>query len=421
MTGAPAVAGVLDMARPGAHAAALAQLEEFARVRLGAAAETAPEVLRVLAGDVSVKVRAAVAMNVAAPAQVDRLLALDSDERVRTLLARKMATLLPSLPPAERTTLEEHVLGTLAALVQDEAVRVRIAIADVVKDMPQAPRELILRLARDDAFPVSEPVIRLSPLLTAEDLLALLADATAPGVMAAMAQRTGLPASVSDRIAATADTRAIAALLANRSAAIREATLDALIDRAQAHAEWHAPLAQRPSLSPRAARALSEIVTTQVLGALVSRGDLDADLTRDLQRRLTHRLAARPPAGGTLEPSLADIEGRVMALAAKDRLDEAALLAAARQGEARLCTVMLAVAAAVPVAAVERAAALRSAKAMLSLVWKAGFTMRVAAALQVLLCHLSPDGALAGLDGTSFPLAVDEMRWQIEFLQRTGR
>ena len=63
----------------------------------------------------------------------------------------------------------------LAELVEDEAVRVRAAIADVVKDMPQAPRELILRLAHDSAVPVSEPVIRLSPLLTTEDLLALLA------------------------------------------------------------------------------------------------------------------------------------------------------------------------------------------------------------------------------------------------------
>jgi uncharacterized protein (DUF2336 family) len=366
-------------------------------------------------------VRAAVANKPAAPDGVDRLLALDADERVRSLLARKLATLLPSVPAATRTTLEGHVFATLAALVKDEAVRVRVAIADVVKDMPQAPRELILRLARDDALSVSEPVIRLSPLLTAEDLLSLLADATAPGVAAAMARRSGLPASVSDRIATTADTQTIGALLANRSAAIREATLDALIGRAEAHAEWHAPLVQRPSLSARAARALSEIVTTQVLGALVSRGDLDADVTQDLQRRLTQRLARRPRVAPALEPGLAELEARVRAMAAAEGLDEADLLAAARRGEARLCSVMLAVAAGVPVAAVERAAILRSAKAMLSLAWKAGFSMRAAAALQSLLCQLAPDRTLLGRHGGSFPLAVDEMRWQIEFLQRAGR
>jgi uncharacterized protein (DUF2336 family) len=421
VTSAPASAGTVAALRATAHAAVLTELEEVARVRLGAAADTTPDVLRVLAEDPLVTVRAAVAMNPSAPAQADRLLALDADERVRTLLARKLATLLPSLPAADRTTLEGHVFATLAALVKDEAVRVRMAIADVVKEMPQAPRELILRLARDNSLSVSEPVVRLSPLLTAEDLLALLADAQAPGIAAAMAQRRGLPASVSDRIAATADTQAIAALLANRSAAIREATLDALIGRAQAHAEWHEPLAQRPSLSARAARALSEIVATQVLGALVSRGDLDQDVTQDLQRRLTERLAGRQPAAPSAEPSLAAIEARVLAMAADDRLTEAALLEAAQRGESMLCTVMLAAAAGVSIAVVERAAALRSAKAMLSLVWKAGFTMRAASALQVLLCHLAPDSALAGRDGRSFPLAIDEMRWQIEFLQRPGR
>ena len=40
--------------------------------------------------------------------------------------------------------------------------------------MPDAPRDLILRLARDAAMEVAEPVIRFSPLLTEDDLLALI-------------------------------------------------------------------------------------------------------------------------------------------------------------------------------------------------------------------------------------------------------
>jgi uncharacterized protein (DUF2336 family) len=397
----------------GPHGATLA---EAARVRLGAAPDTAPDVLHALAADPLVTVRAAVAMNAAAPAHAHRMLAADPDERVRALLARTLSALIPDLPAPARSALAQHVLATLAALVEDAAERVRAAIAEVVRDMPQAPRELILRLAQDSAVPVSEPVIRLSPLLTPADLLALLAEPPSPATAAAVAGRPGLPEAVSDAIVATADTAAITALLANRSAAIREATLDALVARAAAHAEWHHPLVHRPALSARAARALSEIVTTQLLGLLASRGDLDPEVTRDLQRRLhAHDRPDRAPAEvpGPAEEALQTAE----ALRDQGRLDEAAVLAAAARADARLCTALLAVAAGVPVAAVERAAALRSAKGLVSLVWTAGLSMRCAAVVQALLGRLGPSQML---DGEAFPLAPEEMRWQVDFLQHIG-
>src|SRR5271157_314000 len=135
---------------------------EAARVRLGASAATSPEVLQSLADDPSVVVRAALALNEATPPTATRALARDADERVRVLLARRLAGLLPSLSATDQARLQHDTWETLTSLVADEAVRVRAAIADVVKDMPEAPRKLILRLAQDTALPVSEPVIRFS-------------------------------------------------------------------------------------------------------------------------------------------------------------------------------------------------------------------------------------------------------------------
>lgn len=404
-------ATVQSAARP------FAGLGEGARVRLGAAADTAPEVLRELAADPSLMVRAAVAMNAAAPAPAHRLLAADPDERVRSLLAGTLARLIPGLPRQDRSAMAGQVLATLTTLVADEAERVRGAIADVVREMPQAPRELILRLAHDTAVPVSEPVIRLSPLLGPDDLLILLADAPTPETATAIARRPGLHASVADAIAASADSAAIAALLANASAAIREATLDALIARAADHVEWHEPLVRRPVLSARAARALSEIVATQLLGVLASRGDLDPDLTRELQRRLQERVQAAPAvAEETLEALVQQAQG----LRAAGRLDEAAVLEAAERADARRCTALLAAAAEVPAALVERTAALRSAKGLVSLVWKAGFSMRCAVAVQALLGRLGPGQLLRGGADGGFPLSTEEMRWQIDFVLQVG-
>ena len=82
---------------------------------------------------------------------------------------------------------------------------------------------------------------------------------------------------------------------------------------------------------------------------------------------------------------------------------------------------MLAVATEMPLSVVERAVTLRSAKALVSLVWKAGYSMKVAGPLQVLLCRIGPDAVLRGMERGRFPLAVDEMRWQLEFLERVGR
>jgi uncharacterized protein (DUF2336 family) len=394
--------------------------ETKSRVRLGSAPTTAADVLLGLAYDPDVTVRAAVAMNPASSAQVDQLLAADKDERVRTLLARRLATLIPTLPGADRDRLRDQALATLTGLVEDEAVRVRNAIADVLKDMPDAPHQLILRLSRDAAREVSEPVIRLSPLLTSADLMALLHAPRNAWAATAVARRPMLPEPVCDAVAATADVEAIAAMLENPSAAIRESTLDQLIAQAAQHQTWHAPLVRRPVLSVRAMHTLSDMVATQLLEELSERADLLPAVAVDLRRRLEIRLKpATRPHREELDANAAMLEARRLMDAG--RLTEVALLTVIQRGEMRLATAMLATAAEVPVAVVERAATLRSAKGLTSLVWQAGFSMRVAGPVQTLLARLSPGSALRATPGDGFPLALEEMRWQIDFLSNMGR
>jgi uncharacterized protein (DUF2336 family) len=395
--------------------------DEAKRVRQGADEHTGPDVLEALATDRSVTVRAALALNPASPPQVNRALAQDPDERVRILLARRLAGLMPGLAAEEQLRLQRQTYGTLSALVTDAAVRVRAAIADVLKDMPQAPHALILRLAQDQEVMVSAPIIRFSPLLTTEDLLALIAEAPSPGTVTAVAGRPGIVAQVSDAIAATADSEAIRALLSNRTAQIREATLDALVAHANEHQDWHEPLVHRPALPARAARAVAEIVATHLLEVLAQRSDLPPALAEELRNRLAARLLAEEPAQRRGEPTMDEALAGAHVLARDGHLNEDAALEAARRGDARTVVAFLAVAAGVPVSVVHRAASLRSAKGLVSLAWKAGFSMRAAAALQALLGRLGPDATLPPGPGGGFPLAIEEMRWQLDFLQGTGR
>jgi len=420
------------------------ETEEMLCVRLGAGAKTAPDVLITLARDGSITVRAAVAMNNAAPADADRCLARDSDERVRALLARKLAALAPAMAWSElyKSDLNKSGLNTLdlntlnlnklnpvasdgqgfdalVVLAMDTAVRVRAAVADVVKQMPDAPHALILQLARDVVEAVSDPVIRLSPVLTSDDLLRLLADPPNVVTAVSVACRPNLSESISDAITATADNTAIRALLSNPSAAIREATLDALIALAPSRTEWHLPLVNRPVLPPRAALALSEIVATQLQETLANRPDMDPAFAADLRRRLAARLDPQQ-ATPTIqsEPTADEAFQEAHALHRDGVLFEETLIDAMRRGEAGRVAAMLAVAADVPLSVIDRAASLRSAKGMVSLVWQAGFSMRVAGPLQAMLAHLAPWEILQAEPGGAFPLAAAEMRWQLDFLTR---
>jgi hypothetical protein len=303
--------------------------------------------------------------------------------------------------------------------VADEAVRVRAALADVLKEMPDAPRELILTLAHDPELPVAEPVIRFSPLLTEQDLLALLTKSPRHATVISVARRPHLNEAVCDSIAATANVAAIRVLLTNQSAAIREATLDALIAGGAEHTEWHEPLVRRPRLPAGSARKLSEIVANHLLEILANRADLDPDLLRELRGRLRKRLEADacPPPTTYGGETMSWIGGT----APGKRVTETMLLQAARRGDAKLVATLLANAAGVPLPVVQRAGALRSTKGLVSLIWKAGFTMTVAAPVQALLARLAPAALLGPDPSGNFPLAVDEMRWHLDFLGRMGR
>ena len=390
---------------------------EALRVRRSSSRVTAPDELERLAADPAVLVRAALAINPAAPPAAHARLAQDPDPRVRALLARKLAALAPALTEAEQGLLQRQTWETLSLLVEDTAEQVRAAIAEVVRAMPEAPRRLILRLARDTAIAVSEPVLRLSPILTEADLMALLRTPPCPEAATAIARRPGLAAPVADAIAAGVDDAAIRALLANPSAQLREAALDGLIARAAAHETWHAPLVRRPLLPPRAARALAGIVATQLLDELAHRADLDATLAAELRARLNERIAGDAP-GGHAAAAAAEAEAHRIARAG--RLTEASISGALKQGEPRLAAALLAMAAALPLTAIDSAVRLRNAKALTALVWKAGFSMSLAARLQTDLARLGPAEVLAPGPRGAFPLTAEEMRWQLDLLRTAG-
>jgi uncharacterized protein (DUF2336 family) len=395
--------------------------DEATRVRQGACETTSPDILRRLASDPSVTVRASLALNPALPDHVIAILQEDTDVRVRTILGRKLASLTPTLPDETRQRVQKDAVASLTAMVADAALRIRASIAESVRDMPDGPREIILRLAHDPAVMVCEPVIRFSPMLTQEDLVTLIASGPPTTTVMAVANRPRIGTAVSDAIVGSADPAAICALLCNRTAQIREATLDALAAQSEEQTDWQEPLVRRPHLPPRAQRMLAEIVTGHLLETLAAREDLDPRLGPTLRSALERdrQIYPAPSIGQRQSNDDADAETaltRAKALLQAGHIDDRAILDALRRNAVLEATAILAVKAGVTVQAIERACGLRSAKAMVGLAWKAGFSPQTAIVLQTMLARLAPDEILRPAADGGFPLSEDEMHWQLAFL-----
>lgn len=248
----------------------------------------------------------------------------------------------------------------------------RAAVAANHSTPPQAGL-VLAEDARDPALPVAEPVLRLFPLLTDDDLIALVEAPPAAFTRSLVASHPRLGDAVADAIADSADRPAIGALLDNPSAAIREATLDRLAAGAARQPAWQAALARRAVLPPRAAHALPE------------------GLAVELRGRIAERLEAAAPA-------------------------EAAALGAARAGDRPVLLGVLAAATGIVPDRIEAAVAMRSPRVIAALCWRAGWRATAAERVQAAF-GVEPARLVRGNAEGGWTLSPAELQWQIQMLE----
>jgi uncharacterized protein (DUF2336 family) len=182
------------------------------RIALAARADARAELLVLLAADEAAPVRQAVAANPGAPRHADQILARDPVASIRASLARKLAE--------HASEMAGLAWDSLRHLARDPAPQVRQSIADTLADQPDAPHDLVLALARDADPAVSEPLIRLSHVLTEADLLGLVEAPPGAEARCAVARRLNLAATLVEALVASGDDDAIAALRRNPTACI---------------------------------------------------------------------------------------------------------------------------------------------------------------------------------------------------------
>lgn len=390
------------------------------RAELAGRADVQPEILYYLAEDASPEVRRNVARNPAAPPQANLLLAGDCDDGVRSDLAAKIVRLAPGLSANEHDRLRRLTYETLEILARDQIGKVREILSDALKDVVDAPPEVIRRLARDAESAVSAPVLQFSPVLTDEDLLDIIAAGPVPGALSAISKRSVVKARVADAIAATDDVDAIATLLANPSAQIREETLDHLVDRAADIEQWHEPLVERPRLSSKAAGKLARFVAANLLQSLAARHDLEPDAAvavAAVVRKRLDELEATGLAKADAKKAADETSAlmRAQQLKFQGKLDESTLDAALSGGDHAFVMAALAVMAGISLATVRKTVHTQSAKGIVAVAWKAGLSVGLCEHLQGKLLRLPAHRHLLARGGI-YPLTATEMEWQLEFL-----
>lgn len=392
------------------------------RRALAARTDVPPEILYYLAEDGAAAVRRAIAANPSTPLQADRLLVTDRDEAVRGELAGKVARLLPGLSPVEMAQARKRVVEMIEMLARDEAVHVRRVVAETLKDVADAPPEVMRRLAQDTELAVASPVLRFSPLLTDEDLIEIIAMGPRAGMLEAIAGRKEVRAPVADAIAGSDDVAAVTVLLANPSAQIREETLDRILERAPSVPSWHRPLVDRPELPQGAARRIASFVAETLLQRLAERPDLDPKMRDQVRSEVRQRLAVKadsrqPEKAKSAAAETESAEERAKALKLAGKLDGDAVSDALEEGQAGFVKAALAELAGLPRPVVDRIFAAHSAKGVTALAWMAGLTPWLAVQLQMRLAGIAPRDVLRARNGEDWPIDPSRMAWHVDFFR----
>tara|TARA_R110000787_G_scaffold226512_3_gene334272 strand:+ start:34200 stop:35498 length:1299 start_codon:yes stop_codon:yes gene_type:complete len=397
------------------------------RANLAKRTDVPQEILYFLAEDPSPEVRRHIAENNTAPQRADLLLAKDTDDSVRGSLAAKIVRMAPGLSHDEQDRLRRITYEALQLLARDQAVRVRQTIAEALKELADAPPDVIRRLAWDVEAAVATPVLRFSPVLTEADLIEIIRARPSPGAVSAISQRDGVTENLSDAIVAADDVEALAFLLVNPSAQLREETLDRVIDRAVDVDILHMPLAMRPKLRSQAAVKISRFVAEDILTRMLAREDLSMD-TIEAVRAVVHKrlgdaeamlpddgVKSNAPKSG-VQVDDDDIFDKAAKEWADGKLDEQVLLGAISDGEKKYALSIIALMADMPISVVEKACATQSAKGCVALAWQASLMPKTSEIIQQKLATIPPGEILRSVAG-KYPLSDADMAWQIDFIR----
>lgn len=378
---------------------------------LASGENTPQEVLYYLAEDENAEVRKKIAGNKNTPIQADKILSKDVDEDVKHELARKISRFFPTIPAVGAAEITDKALEMIEILANDQLPSVRQILAEELKSSETIPRNIAIKLATDQVLSVCAPILEYSPLLSDADLKEIIAATTVSGALEAIAKRNELSSDVCDAIASTLEIPAVATLLANENAQIREETLDNIITEAQqSHIEdWHQPLATRPNLSMRAMKRIATFVASSLVDSMITLNHLEPEQGEELLVRVRDRINEKEPEAEdtrTIAEQAADLFERGV-------IDDEFVQNAIKNKQRELAIQSLALLSNIPDQSIRAILNKKKGSLVVSLAWKADLSMRTALKMQNELANVARPDFVNAKNGVDYPMSVDQMEYEI--------
>ena len=391
----------------------LKSADEDERLSLAENSDTHREILYYLAEkDPSPKVRKAVINNKSMPMHASQILAQDHDKDVRLALASRLVELLPDLSQDRHSQLYAFAVQALGTLALDEVLKVRVALASTLKDQVHTPPKIAAQLARDVEREVSEPILRFCAALSDEDLLDILKAHPASWAVEAIAGRGTVSAPISLAVIETNDRSGGKALIENDGADISEDALHQIVMHARDYPEWQKPVAMRASLPASITKALAEFVDSSVRDILLQRDDIDPEAMEEIAAVFRRRMDFATDE----EADEKSLDDRLDEVEREGRLGEEVISDALAMRDRDFVNAAIGRLVKASPDRISRVFDMRAPKPIIALSWHAGLSMRLALQLQKEMGQVPPKELIYPRDGTDYPLSVDDINWQLEFL-----
>lgn len=275
-------------------------------------------------------------------ADVKRLITNPSGE-VRAETAAKVAEAfeLGALSPTERALAEQ----IFRVMVQDAEIKVRESLASHLKSSASLPHDIAVKMAKD-VEQVSLPILEFSQVLSDADLVEIVRSSSAEK-QTAVARRAEVSGAVANAlIDHSKSSGVVAALAANKGAALGDAEVSKILDKHGSDVMVTNSLVTRPNLPLALSERIVNIVSASLRDYLVQRHDLSDEMAADLV------LAARERATIMLLPAGAkstDVIEFAQQLHGAGRLSPTLLLRALCSGDIAFFEAAMSVLSGVPI------------------------------------------------------------------------
>lgn len=233
-------------------------------------------------------------------------LARDPSDAGRKALADAISSMVTDEESGENQRERDLMFQIMEQIVKDTEAAVRATISSRLAKVPDAPRDLIKRLADDD-IKVALPILSNSSVLTSTDLVDIVRNRAVEHQLA-VSVRENLSEDVTDALVEKGDQGVIVNLLSNPSAKISSSAMQYLVDESKRVSAYQEPILRREELDPETAKQMYAWVSDTLRAHISSTFPIDQKLLDEvLEEAIAEQTSPDAESGDTSDRLAADL------------------------------------------------------------------------------------------------------------------